>query len=237
MSITKVQSNGGFDFSSAPVVAFTSNVTAGNLLLAAVTTGGGGTVTTAVTDSQGNTYHLLAGTGTGYVTTGSTRVSLHAATAGSSGACTVTATPSSGGAALAVLEYSGTNDGGFTQDGQNTGSDSPADCGSVTPAVSGSLVVGAVGLGPQMVYSEAGANGYTLEAFANNTAVAIYVVDKFGVGASPDTPTFTFGDTASWAGRGAAFSPTGGGGGGSAPPARVIFARRTEQPTDPMFSE
>lgn len=115
------------------VVAFGSNVTAGNLI---VVMGGpyanGGVPTetvTGVTDSQGNTYTFVRGPDNdGQHTKGY----IYVATAGSTGACTVTltcsGTPAGGGCIAGVFEVSGTsptietsNGGGGTSSGTVTG--------------------------------------------------------------------------------------------------------------------
>jgi hypothetical protein len=81
---TIVQSTGGVagGFSSTIAVAFVNPVTAGNKLVAmGYASGSGGTVASAI-DSQGNTYTLRSPTGR--------QIGFLTATAGASGACTVT---------------------------------------------------------------------------------------------------------------------------------------------------
>lgn len=93
--------------------AFTSNVTAGNLLIAAVgfyRAASGGWVynklKTSVSDSQGNVWSLVGAIFTG----GNSNVAIFRAIAGTSGSCTVTAVPfgsTSVPCDLVVAEYSG----------------------------------------------------------------------------------------------------------------------------------
>src|SRR6266542_6876896 len=86
--------------------AFGSNVVAGNLLVVCAATWNRDCGTGSVTDSEGNTYTRQVSEATsGFITS-----AIYTATAGSSGACTVTLTPSAATwMALAIAEVSGWN--------------------------------------------------------------------------------------------------------------------------------
>lgn len=105
-----VQSNGGTRSGSGASYsrAFVSSVTAGNTLVALAAAWSATLGTGAVTDSQGNTWtRQVAALNNDGVTI---VAAIYTATAGSTGACTVTVTPNAGTwMALSIAECSGIN--------------------------------------------------------------------------------------------------------------------------------
>jgi len=111
MAISFVQSNGNFSSSSVSTLSatFSSNVTAGNLLVIAIGFVGASTTVSSVTDTLGNTYSRAVGptidTNVNYT------IYTYYTTSSSTGSNTVTVNSSASGTFFRVLvhEYSGVN--------------------------------------------------------------------------------------------------------------------------------
>lgn len=209
--IRHVQSTGqGFDNStSARSLAFTSNVTAGNLLLAWVSTYGiGADRTVSLTDTQGNTW-ILAGYA---ATVNATRISLWYCRAGTSGPCTVTFTPSATVySGFGLQEYSGVKTSNYLDDEDNSDlipGGSPMRITSLSVAANGSLVV--CGFSQDFFGSNSftpGA-GFTSRITLNNgsTASTLWVEDELEVAAGSIQPSGTVTSfSSSYVGVGAVF--------------------------------
>ena len=157
MALAFVQSIGSGSGADAQSLAYTSNVTAGNLLIASVReSGGSGAVWAAVTDSLGNTWNQgvrgASGAGT---------VQLFWAKSVSTGACTVSFDGGSNVALRCTLhEFSGTF--GATpidQTAYNAGDGtSPDASSSITPANANALLFSVCGSSSDFTASSAGAS-------------------------------------------------------------------------------
>lgn len=153
MSITLVQSNSSHPAGTPGTCAFSTNVTAGNLLLIGINWGNS-TGTYAITDTLGNTWTQFPSVPTGI--SGLNDLNAFWTVSASSGANTVTATISGGGAhglRLAVYEYSSTT-GWPANPVDGTGNKSSslsgvttANPGNITPSASGELVVSYIQFG------------------------------------------------------------------------------------------
>lgn len=130
----------GEDASSA--LSFPGNVTSGNKLIVAFTCwrGSGAPASCGISDSQGNSYTVVSGT------TGNWRVGIACATAGSTGANSVTLNPTGGAndfIAFVIDEFSGITsctpdvDGGLA-----TGTATTSPSTTITTTTDNSLVVG-----------------------------------------------------------------------------------------------
>ena len=105
MALTLVQSNGAANTGTSGTIAFSSNVTLGNLLLVYFPVYNN--ITNAPTDSRSNTwYNILASTTSG---SGSSRLGIWAAVANFTGSCTVSYSgfPSANEAGICLQEWSG----------------------------------------------------------------------------------------------------------------------------------
>lgn len=108
MAITIVQHKSTAASTASVALAFTSNVTAGNLIVACASLYAGDTLNTP-TDSQGNTYTLAVAKNPGTSGTPS-QTNIYYAVAGSSGTLTVTATQNATDCLhLHLYEVSGVN--------------------------------------------------------------------------------------------------------------------------------
>jgi hypothetical protein len=160
MAITFVQSRASASGSIDQSLAYTSNVTAGNLLLVLIRESGAQTADPVVTDSLGNTYAKT-------VESAAPQVSLFWAKSASSGANTVTVNSDNVSATrLSIHEFAGTfaadpND----QSGSNaTAATSPAAGPSINPG-GAALMFAAMGCASDVTFTSAGA-GYTLGVIA-----------------------------------------------------------------------
>jgi hypothetical protein len=190
-------------------IAFTSNVTAGDLLIvdiAATST----TVTYTVTDSQGNSYALIEAA----LLTGLAALTYYAV-AKSTGACTVTIAPSgSVGLTAAITDYSGNS---------STPSDSFTGNSSVSPTTSlTTTTINVSGTGEMLhavftqnggVSSMTATGGFTLREAQTSGGLtpAIYVLDSFPISSS-EAATGTLSIGRAYAGVGTSWLP------GSPPP-------------------
>lgn len=148
-SVAYVQSRGNnYGNSSSPqTLAYTSNVTAGNLLVVISAQGTDTSATVTVTDSLGNTYSQAGSysTNTNPPPFG-LRIGLFYCISASSGSCTVTVTPSAlVGQNIDIFEYSGIlASSPLTATSGNTGTSASPSTGSVTINAAGDLVIGGV---------------------------------------------------------------------------------------------
>lgn len=132
--------------SATCVLAYTANVTAGNLLVAHAGTGGGASAV-AITDSQGNTWTQDAVTAKN--ASDSSFLATWHAKAGATGPNTVTATANAGtpGVVLAIQEFSPGGTFNFTLDGSVnaifTSRTTTPDAGSIAVAGAHELAVSA----------------------------------------------------------------------------------------------
>lgn len=136
MAITQVQAIGGTRSGSGANFSrtFVSNVTAGNLIVASCVAWNRDLPSTAVTDSQGNTYTRRVFV----LDSGNNVCALYTATAGSSGSLTVTETPALS-TFLGMCIYECSFGGGFTIGNTNsntqTGSSHTSNSVSTTSAI------------------------------------------------------------------------------------------------------
>lgn len=214
MAIAFVQktSSESTNSSSARTLAYPSNVAANGLLVVVVATYNNATATVTVTDSQGNTYSQADA----YRTTSTTRISLWYAVAGSSGANTVTVTPSASiYMTLGIHEYSGGDTSAPLRSatGQTGGSDNNPLTGTVT-ASSGDMVFGCYAQ-PTIVSHSTVASPFTLRMDQIGlTAIGAASADDVAATGSEGASFTISSGNATWAAIGASFKPSGGGGGG-----------------------
>lgn len=168
MAVAYVQSdtdNEPFSGDATMPVAFTSNVTAGNLIVGGVSWDGNFTVS-GVTDSQGNTYTVETPIKDGSNTIG---IGIFHTIAGSSGACTVTVTLTGNANRKAAIihEVSGVaassyrdQYAGQSQSNPGTGSNAVTS-GSVTTTTDGQYIFGFTGDAGYSTGKAAG-TGFTL---------------------------------------------------------------------------
>lgn len=201
-------------------VAFGSNVAANNLIVGAVTWDGNHTLS-SVTDSQGNTYTLETVVRDGATPTVSLQV-FHTI-AGSSAACTVTATLSGNAnrKAIVVHEVSGVQTtagyrdkyAGQSQSNPGTGSNAVTS-GSVTTTTDGQYIFGATG-DPGYSTGKTQGTGYTLQE-TDGVMSILTSEDQVQTSAGSIAATFTIDGFAVISTAIATFKAAGGGGGGSA---------------------
>jgi hypothetical protein len=218
VDIAFVQATAGEADVSAPggdlVKAFTSNVTAGSLLLLHSENAdtGSSSYLNTVTDSQGNTWtRIHASNGNGVI---------FWAIAGSTGACTVTATFVVGAGSLytviAIAEYSGVRTSSPV-DGTNTNSATSTSwsSGSLTVSQANTLLVGVftasriIGIDPALPTLTPGAGfNERLESVNDNGTFETVVVwvDKLAAGAS-EAVACTASTSYLYTAAGAAFKP------------------------------
>lgn len=196
---------------SAGSKAFSSNITAGHLIVVGITCYNPGSSIT-VTDSLSNSYSLAVKEQP-VTTTGGAQIFYSVATTG--GACTVTVTPAAGSTYLSfsIDEYSFTGSGvsvDSTGTGTNT-STTPA-TGALSPTGT-DLVVGTVYTGGANTSYTAG-TGMTLTYTANYGSNKVGIASEYDLNVSGSiTPAVTLGSSCIWYMASAAFLPTGGGGG------------------------
>lgn len=193
------------DSASARALAYTSSVVAGNELFVAVGGFSATPRTVALTDTQGNTYTQVGG----YSDQGNNRLSLWRTVAGSSGANTVTVTPSgSQYSAIVTAEYSGVN--ATPVDTVVT-----AGAGSTTSLTTGSVAVGQVGTMVIGVFAQGFVNatgtatgGFTMrtQVTTGATDMAIYFEDILGQAAAI-AATATVTSAAAYAAIGVSIKP------------------------------
>lgn len=209
-NIAFVQANSApFTVSSPGDVAFNADVTAGNLIVVATGRWGGvSSAEGAVTDSQGNTYTLIAKKVIG----GSNAlVALWWTTASSSGALTVTYTWSgTTSATVGVLEYSGVNAVPVDASATNSGTGTTESTGAVAVNGADELVLGA--------FAEANGASLTFVPTAGQTlrvdeqdggvvddAVSLFVAELLPT-SSAGTISGTVAATFGWSAVGASFA-------------------------------
>ena len=196
---------------ASTTLAYTSNVSANNLLVVVVRSGNDSGSTITVTDSIGNTWTKCALNMV--VGVGSTQLSY--AVASSSAADTVTVTlNSSATMRMAIYEYSGTAATSplDTQANAATGSSTAPASASFTPTANNELVIAFAATNSGDSYS-AGTN-YTLEDNpGSKLGVEIWVQGT----AAATTGNFTLSPSDSWLAGYAVFKPAGGGGSGGSP--------------------
>lgn len=182
MAIAFVQDDSNFVVSAGATIAkaFTSDVTAGDMLIAAVGWHSD-TQTCTITDSQGNSWTAIGSPASNANI--AYRTQLFWARAGSTGACTVTATCSGSNADryMVIAEYSGALAAGDPIDASNQTTGNGADPSvSVTTVTADTLLVGYC-LGFQSVSAGAGftaradADGQLLEDKAQAATGAVSV--------------------------------------------------------------
>lgn len=195
-AIEFVQSAGAFGNAGAVnSVAYPSNVTEGNTLFVVVATGA--TFETP-TDTQGNTYSLV---------NASDQPQVYRAKAISTGANTVTITPTGGQQSyLVVLEYRYAGTGVFPDKVANSGSGTSLSTGSVPISrVKEMILVAFIGFinGGTDLGDFSGPSGYDVRYEDHNTAEGnsndILVADKIGVDASENVSiSLTSGSARGW---------------------------------------
>lgn len=220
MAIAHVQSTGqGFGNSaSARSLTFASNVTSGNLIVVAVATFNAGSPTVSISDTQGNTYSQAGS----YQTSGSNRISLWYAVAGSTGSNTVSFTPSASVfSGFGIHEYTGTatstpldNAVGTTGTASNT-----VNPGTVTVSAANEMIFCCAGQGDGTNTDNiTPGTGYTLRVnqFNSVSFQALYTEDKVSVSAN-EAPTMSWLVNHNWQGIGASFKIASGATGGPWP--------------------
>lgn len=211
MAFTRPQAAVGATFGAAPgarTLAYTSNVTAGNLLVVAVATEVGTGTTVTVSDTRGNSWQQ-AGT---YAPTSIGTASIWYATANGSGANTVSVLPSTssymsigaieraGNAASSVLRAVST---------AASGTGTSASTNSVA-ALAGDFVIAIATQGTGNIAVTV-ASPFTLQVNQpdGSSSVALYAADDLSASGT-EAATFTFGSSAGWATLAAAFKPSAG---------------------------
>jgi len=184
MSWSFVQATSSGHVGASTSLAYGSDVASGNLLVVAVSTFQ--TSTVSISDSQGNTWQQSGP----YSNNGSRdHVSIWYATAKSSGANTVTVTPSASDfTGLSVLEYSYPG-ATFSVDGSvtNNGNTNPVSSGSIPVNGTGELAIVAFAQGNLNDAWTAG-SGFTNRTSEPNGSSfeALYVDDDFPVSSAVD---------------------------------------------------
>lgn len=215
MSLTLVQvATSAAITSQTPAVAYTSNVTSGNLLVLTIGARGFHTDTATVSDSLGNTWTATAGK---YVDTNEGYLSyiFHAVTA-SSGANTVTVTWANNVETncIQLYEWNDSAAGTWVTTGLATGLDTQTtanpNVGSITTTASSSVIIATVTvhIGPP----SAGSGWGTIDCATDFTGGGVHFFGSEHQIASAGTYSGAFVDAFSndWCGAIAAWKSTGG---------------------------
>ena len=215
MATTKVQ---GTYQTATGSKAFASNVSAGNLLTARIVwQGSAGITLNSVTDTQGNTWTIHATTLQRHPTL-TQYMQIASCNAGSSAACTVTATLSSGTAkSIAIDEWN--NAAGqlaFDAGSANSGTSPNLNSGSATTTAANDLGTGMcaadASLGGSFTTPDAGwtdQQSYTSYWYAND----LFQLDLGASGSESCGETLVSGASKNWMANFAAFKVSAGGGG------------------------
>lgn len=216
MATTRVQ---GVFQTATGSKAFASNVVSGNLLTARfVWQGAVGITLNSVTDTQGNAWTIHATTLIRH-TVLTQYMQIASCSAGSSAACTVTGTLSSGTPkAIAIDEWN--NAAGtliFDAGSANSGTSSTLNSGNATTTAANGLGIAQFGadasLGGAFNTPDAGwtdQQAYTPYWFAND----MYQLDLGAAGSKSSGETLISGASKNWIANIATFKVSGGGGGG-----------------------
>jgi hypothetical protein len=213
-AITSVQSRSTTTSSATSLaLAFTSNITAGNAIIVTAVQPFGLTAT-AIHDSLGNTYSEA---GFPITTDSSKDVGIFYALNVTGGADTITFNDSCGPCAMSMViaEFSGIL--GFDNATGNAATfpgDTSPNSTSLTPSVSGELLIGALTqdsyptVTPDAGFTNIATVGNATPTFPDSTEYQILS------STSAISASYTLGTAATWAIEGALFTPQGGGGGG-----------------------
>lgn len=216
---TFLQGNGGSTTTADQDIAFTSNVTAGSLLICCIREGSAPSGDPVLTDTRGNTWAVAQR---------SARNTVLYAVNGSSGACTVTinATGTTSTRAV-VLEFSGTwpTNPLDTVATATAPTASPFTTNSVTPTAANGVAIAFLGTTSDANPFSISGGGYTLgPTYSNRAASAYQTFSSIAAYAA----TFTAGSGISGgtnAAQNIAFIETGGGGGGPSAAAKARYRR------------
>lgn len=212
MAITLVQSTSVYAPSGNPSVAFPSNVTSGNLLVAA-----GGSATTTPTgatldDTLTSTWTLTpitTGGGAAFLTNGTLGyfTGIYFATAGSTGADTVTFTPpvgSAGFSRLFIFEFTGGSGWSVDQAATGASTSTTASAGPVSTTVANEAIVAFPIFNAG---TPAAGTGFTGLTAANNEIAEYQIVSSTG----SYTATATTSTSTAWMIQMVTFQGGGGG--------------------------
>lgn len=197
--------------------AFAGNVTSGNLLTARIVwQGAAGITLNSVTDTQGNTWTIHASTLQRHPTL-TQYMQIASCNAGSSAACTVTSTLSSGTAKSIAIDEWNNAAGQLTFDvgSANSGTSPTLNSGSATTTAANDLGIGMcaadASLGGSFITPSAGwtdQQSYTPYWYAND----LYQLDLGTAGSESAGETLTSGASKNWMCNFASFKVSGGGG-------------------------
>lgn len=216
MAITLVQNRTSESSSySSTTLAFTSNVTSGNLLTCTgAVWNGASTTSIVVTDTVGTTYTVYLGAATGGVPN---KPWIAYGIAAGSGANTVTIDPDVAGAysSQTIAEWSDIDATPLDVNGGNSTGSSTTPSDGITTSATDTVVIGVMTHGGSATIAPDTGGGWTqlgeIESSANCPSATEYQIFS---SAGAKTASWTLGGSLSWCAMTASFKQAAAGGGG-----------------------
>jgi hypothetical protein len=200
-----VQSRAGYFSGTSGNLAFSSNVTAGNLIVVSIHSYQPNTYT--VTDTRSNSYNLA--TSQEFAGDTNLKVFIYWAICASSGACTVTITPNTSGfISFGLHEYSGVAASSpLDQVNSNQGTGTAVSSGAVTTTQADELLFAAMTsmAGSQVAITPDGDYTQRLEFENGATEIHLNTQDRTVSATLTDTANWTLGSSLGWAAAVATF--------------------------------
>lgn len=196
---------------NSTTLAYTSNVTSGNLLIIVGNNWRSGGASIAVSDTLGTSYTVKQNAFTNNTTF------IIYGIAPSSGANTITLDPTSSGnyAAFTIVEYSGVDTvTPLDVDGSTSTGTSTSASDSLTTTTADALIIGVMGFTTATTITLTPGGSYIqLGEYEDNNAIVAYnAVSRIATSATSYTVDWTMGSSDTWYAQTAAFKAAGGGG-------------------------